>query len=158
MQIYLVKYGVRQIALYIINHRTNLSSLAVPDVVILTTSGLASDDNIDDIPQWLVSLPGYAIGEGWLTYQGRDKVSAPYLQRTFLNSFSLMKIVFRFKFHWNRFSKVHLTISQHWFRKWLGAEQVTSHYLNKWWSSLVTYICATRPQGVDSWRECVEPN
>ena len=99
MQIYLVKYGVRQIALYIINHRTNLSSLAVPDVVILTTSGLASDDNIDDIPQWLVSLPGYAIGEGWLTYQGRDKVSAPYLQRTFLNSFSLMKIVFRFKFH-----------------------------------------------------------
>ena len=26
-----------------------------------------------------------------------------------------------------------LTIFQHWFRKWLGADQATSHYLNQWW-------------------------
>ena len=29
--------------------------------------------------------------------------------------------------------KVQLTIFQHWFRWWLGADQATSHYLNQWW-------------------------
>ena len=33
-----------------------------------------------------------------------------------------------------------LTIYQHWFRKWLGAEQATANYLNQLWSSLLTYI------------------
>ena len=28
--------------------------------------------------------------------------------------------------------RVQLTIFQHWFRKWLGAVQATSHYLNQW--------------------------
>ena len=27
---------------------------------------------------------------------------------------------------------VQLTIFQHWFRQWLGADQATSHYLNQW--------------------------
>ena len=50
----------------------------------------------------------------------------------FLKAFSGMKILeFRFKFHWKFFLKVQLTISQHWFRQWLGTEQVTSHYLNQ---------------------------
>ena len=40
---------------------------------------------------------------------------------------------FRLKFHWSLFLRVQLTIFQHWFRKWLGAAQVTSHYLNQWW-------------------------
>ena len=30
-------------------------------------------------------------------------------------------------------AKVQLTISQHWFRYWLGADQATSHYLSQWW-------------------------
>ena len=29
--------------------------------------------------------------------------------------------------------EVHLTISQHWFRWWLGAGKATSHYMNQWW-------------------------
>ena len=29
----------------------------------------------------------------------------------------------------------------HWFRWWLGTEQVTTHYLNQYWHSLVTHIC-----------------
>ena len=33
---------------------------------------------------------------------------------------------FKFKFHWSVFPSIQLTIWQHWFRKWLGAEQVTS--------------------------------
>ena len=40
---------------------------------------------------------------------------------------------YRLKFHWNVLLMVQLTISQHWFRSWLGADQATSHYLNQWW-------------------------
>ena len=40
---------------------------------------------------------------------------------------------FRLRFHWNLFPRVQLTIFHHWFRQWLGAGQVTSHYLNQWW-------------------------
>ena len=32
------------------------------------------------------------------------------------------------KFHWNLFPSVQLTITQYWFRGWLGTKQVTSHY------------------------------
>ena len=55
----------------------------------------------------------------------------PLWQTTFSNTFSWMKMIkFRFKFHWNLFPWVQLTMNQHWFRYWLGAEQATSHYLN----------------------------
>ena len=30
-----------------------------------------------------------------------------------------------------------LWLIRHWFRLWLGAEQVPSHYLNQWWLSLM---------------------
>ena len=32
-----------------------------------------------------------------------------------------------------------LTICHHWFKQLLGAEQVTSHYLNQWWHSLLMH-------------------
>ena len=45
-----------------------------------------------------------------------------------------MKIYeFRLRFHWSLFLRFELTIIQHWFRKWLGADQAISHYLNRWW-------------------------
>ena len=48
--------------------------------------------------------------------------------------FSSMKMFeFRLKFHWSLFQRVQLTIFQHWFRWWLGADQATSHHLNQWW-------------------------
>ena len=63
----------------------------------------------------------------------RDKM-ADISQTTFWNAFSWMKICkFRLRFHWRLFLRVQLTIFQHWFRKWLGAYQATSHYLNQWW-------------------------
>ena len=37
------------------------------------------------------------------------------------------------KYHWSLFLRVQLTISQHWFRQWLGTDKATSHYLNQWW-------------------------
>ena len=37
---------------------------------------------------------------------------------------------------------------QHWFRKWLGAEVVPSHYLNQSWYVVLTHVSVTRPQWV----------
>ena len=50
------------------------------------------------------------------------------------NIFKCMKTYeFRLRFHWSLFRRVQLTMSQHWFRQWLGTGQVTSHCLNQWW-------------------------
>ena len=69
---------------------------------------------------------------GW-THWGRDKMAAIF-QTTLWNGFSWMKMYeFRLTFHWSLFLGVQLTLFQHWFRWWLGADQATSHYLNQWW-------------------------
>ena len=53
---------------------------------------------------------------------------------TFSNAFSWMKMFeFRLKFHGSLFTRVQLTIFQHWFKYRLGTVQATSHYLNQWW-------------------------
>ena len=68
-----------------------------------------------------------------LTHWGQDKMAA-VSQTTFSKVFSWMKIYeFWLKFHWSLFLMVQLAIFHHWFRKWLGAVQATSHYLNQWW-------------------------
>ena len=68
-----------------------------------------------------------------LTHWGRDNMAAIF-QTTFSNAFSWMKLYeLRFRFHWSLFPRVQLTIFQHWFRQWLGADQATSHYLNQCW-------------------------
>ena len=62
-----------------------------------------------------------------------DKMVA-ILQTIFYNSVSCIKIVvFWFKCVGSLFPRLHLTIFQHWFGWWLGADQVTSHYMNQWW-------------------------
>ena len=48
----------------------------------------------------------------------------PVRQTTFSNAFAWIEMIeFRFKCHWNLFPGVQLTISQHWFRLWLGAKR-----------------------------------
>ena len=42
-------------------------------------------------------------------------------------------VLILFKISLNLFLRIELTISQYWFRLWLGADQATSHYLNQWW-------------------------
>ena len=55
-------------------------------------------------------------------------------QTTFSNRFCWMKMhEVRLKFRRSLFLSVQLTIFQHWFRLWLGADQATSHYLSQWW-------------------------
>ena len=52
--------------------------------------------------------------------------------QTFCNAISWQKIgVFLSKLHLSLFLKVQSTIGQQWFRWWLGAKQVTSHYLDQ---------------------------
>ena len=68
-----------------------------------------------------------------LTHWGRDKMAA-IAQTTLSNAFSWMKMLeFRSKSHWKLFMRVPITIFQHWFRWWLGADQASSHYLYQWW-------------------------
>ena len=67
------------------------------------------------------------------THWRRDKMAAIF-QTTFSDAFSWMKIyTFWLWFDWNLFPRDQLTVFLHWFRKWLGAVQATSHYLNQWW-------------------------
>ena len=58
--------------------------------------------------------------------------------------FRMKKHGYQLKFHWSLFLGVQLTIFQHWFGWWLGADQATSHYLNQCWPSRPTHICGTR--------------
>ena len=79
-----------------------------------------------------------------------DKIAA-CSQTTFSNAFSWMKsFVFWFEFLWTWLLCVQLILSQHWFCKWLGVEQATSHCLNQCWSRLLMQICVTRPQCVNT--------
>ena len=67
-----------------------------------------------------------------ITHWGRDKMTA-ISQTIFSNAFFRMKMFkFRLSFHWSLFPGVQLTIFQHKFRWWLGADQATSHYLSQW--------------------------
>ena len=88
--------------------------------------------------------------QGGLTHWDQDKMAAIF-QTTFSNGFLWMKMYeFWLKFHWSLFLRVQLTISQHWFREWFGAGQVTSHYLNQCWPSSLTDIFGTRGRGVNT--------
>ena len=63
----------------------------------------------------------------------RPKQNGPYSPDDISNAFSWMKIIeFRLRFHWSLFLRFQFATVQHWFRKWLGADQATSHYLNPW--------------------------
>ena len=55
----------------------------------------------------------------------------------------MKSVVFWFEFHWNMFLGIQFSITRHWLRKWLGAEQTISHYLNQCWPDSLTLICAT---------------
>ena len=60
-----------------------------------------------------------------LTHWGRDKMAAIF-QTIFWNAFSCMKSVeFGLTFHWSVLLRIRLMIFQHWFRQWLGTNQVT---------------------------------
>ena len=68
-----------------------------------------------------------------LIHWGRGKIAAIF-QTTFSNAYSWPQMYeFRVRFRWSLFLRVQLTIFQHWFSQWLGADQATSHYMNQWW-------------------------
>ena len=91
---------------------------------------------------WWPVVLGYLQAQWWpssalvpegLTHWGQDKMVTIF-QTTYSNEFCWIKIYeFRIKYYLCLFLVVQLTISQHWFRWWLGAGQMTSHYLNQCW-------------------------
>ena len=75
----------------------------------------------------------FGLGLNVLKHWGQNKMVSIW-QTTFSNAFSCMKMYeFHLRFHWTLFLRFQLTIFQHWFRLWFGADQVTSHNLNQWW-------------------------
>ena len=63
---------------------------------------------------YFLTMTPYALDP--LTHWGRDKMASIF-QTTFSIAFSWMKMLkFRLRFHWSLFSRVQLTIFQHWFR------------------------------------------
>ena len=68
-----------------------------------------------------------------LAHWGRGKMAA-VSQTKIWNAFSWIKMYESLsQFHWSLLLMFQLTIFHHWFRKWLGADRVTSQYLNQWW-------------------------
>ena len=83
-----------------------------------------------------------------LTHLPLDKM-AGISQTTYSKVFSWIKCLV-FWFQWSLFLRIQLTIFQHWFRKWLGVDQATSHYLHQCWPNSLTHICGTRGRWVKS--------
>ena len=84
-----------------------------------------------------------------LTHLPLDKMAA-ISQTTLSNALPGMKnFDFWLKFHWSLFLRVQLTLTQHWFRLWLGAESATSHYLSQCWPDSLMHRCDTRGRWVN---------
>ena len=103
--------------------------------------------NQENAPEYvLYEMAAISLRPHW----GPDNMAA-ILQTTFSHAFPCMKIIaFWLKFPWNLFPEIQLTISQHWFCKWLAAEEATCHLHNQWWYSLLTHISVTLPPWVKS--------
>ena len=64
----------------------------------------------------------------------RPSQKAAILQSPFSNAFYSIKMCeFYLKNQWRIIPMVQLTFSQHWFRQWIGTDQVTSHFLKQRW-------------------------
>ena len=63
-------------------------------------------------------------------------------------------VVFWLKFHQSFFWGLQSTISQHLFRLWLGADQVTSHYPNQWFD----YQCLYASLGLNELNSFIQSN
>ena len=105
---------------------------------------ISQANKIEDIVCKSTTLESINTSIHW----GRNKMAA-ISQTTFRNAFSWIKrCEIWFKFHFNLFPMVQVTIRLHLFRWCPGAFQAPSHYLNRWSPWLLTHICVTRPQWV----------
>ena len=119
--------------------------MAVVQTLLSTFVGTVTTTSV--AKSWYRSLFWFCLSDCFL----KDFV------QTFSNTFSWISLVVSLLiFHWCLFLGIKLTISQHWFRLWLGTKQVPSHYLNQWWhSNMMPYditrllYSITRPQRVN---------
>ena len=86
-----------------------------------------------------------------LTLLPLDKMTT-ISQTIYFYAFLRMKtFIFWLKFHCNLFLNVLLTVILHRVRWWLGAEYMTSHYLNQCSPNSLTHICGTSATYTRQW-------
>ena len=144
--------GPMNVAIMVLIMESPFAILAVS--VTMPSLHISPSWPLPSYPSHLMTLPTWLAEQllDILTHLPLDKMVA-ISQTTFSNAFSWMKsFVFWFEFHWSLFLRVQLTICQHWFRKWPGADLATSHYLNQCWPSSPTHICGTRGRWVKGQR------
>ena len=79
-----------------------------------------------------------SIAQLALTQWGRGKMIVN-LQTSYSSLFSSMETyIFWFKFHWDLFLNVPLSLIWHRFWKWLGTVYATRHYLSDWLSRFMS--------------------
>ena len=82
----------------------------------------------------LPALACFSWNQGMGLYTLRLKQNGLHIADDTFKCISWMKMLeFQLKFHWSLFLRVQFIIFHHWFRKWLGSNQVTRHYLDQWW-------------------------
>ena len=79
----------------------------------------------------------------WLNSSPPGQNDRHFADNIFKCIFMNGKFIFWFDLHWSLFLSIQLTMSQHWFRYWLGAEQVTGRHLKQWPIKLM-HICRAR--------------
>ena len=127
---------------------TFFTSLQVRHGFIIYKNGVRGNQFPRLAHNWFVQGLSFQFN---FTHWNLDKMATISTDDISYVSSRMRNFVFRFEFSCFRslLLRVQVTISQHWFKKWLGTEQVSSHYLNQWWTNLPTHICVTRPQWVD---------
>ena len=126
--------------------RTNLNVL-FEDIDIIQNWFILVNDNHKSILWTILFVLDWLHNHCLSTLWDIDKMAAIWPDDILKCIFSNWMQAFGLKFHWSLFLGVQLTILQHLFRLWLGADQATSLYLNQWWPRLSTHICVT-PQRV----------
>ena len=77
----------------------------------------------------------------WFNTSSLDKMAA-ISQTIFSDAFSWLKgFVLWSKFHWSLFPNVQLTINQHWFRQWVGAEMINCPSENNLEGPCISVLC-----------------
>ena len=82
--------------------------------------------NTESTTWFVASNTSYLCRVHW--YWGRNKMADDIFKRIILNE--NVRISINISLNWSMFLTVQLTIFQHLFRQWPGADQATSHYLN----------------------------
>jgi len=97
--------------------------------MLIVSAGYRSNVDLGSFAMWVTDWGSFCK----LTHWGREKCDSK-IQTTISFQFSSMKCAtIRQQFHIGLFLGVFSMISQHWFKKWIGADFAPNHFLDQWW-------------------------